>query len=285
MIISLYMNLPLSIITTLAAGASLAHATTQEHEIPLIYGMDFNNPSTPSDNVADETKDSSPSFTESGTPTLNGEGLSLNAGYYTMGTNLNLTNGVTFVSTITNKAAAWDGLWSVQMDNDRYISLCTNGASGFALRTTTAGAITASDKSHNFTQQINYNSVTSIVTMQYVEGGNIDITLRLYDASNGEFITQASYNNVSESFSGRYSSTVDQIIVGNGASGLAGPGTLDNFGVYNGLVTEDTMDWLALSLSEGKSIAEVQYIPEPSTATLSLLALSGLLARRRRKNG
>ncbi len=287
------MNLPKSIITTLVAGAGFAQAVTEEHEIPLLYGMDFNDSSNLNANVADETNATSPSFTasEPTAPVVSSGGLSLNSasGYYTMGADLDMTNGLTFVSTVDNKQNGWNTLWAVQLDNDRYLSMCANGANGFSIRTTTFDQIAAPIKSHNYSNGLTGTSLTTIVTMQYVAGGNIDITLRIYDGATGAYITQSTYSSATSSDGsvvGVYDSGIGKIVVGNGGDGLAGnSSTLDNFGVYGGLVTEETMDWLALNLSEGKSIAEVQYIPEPSTATLSLLALSGLLARRRRKNG
>ncbi len=54
--------------------------------------------------------------------------------------------------------------------------------------------------------------------------------------------------------------------------------------VYNGDLTLLGESFTALGYSSSANGHLVFYIPEPSTATLSLLALAGLLARRRRKN-
>ncbi len=56
---------------------------------------------------------------------------------------------------------------------------------------------------------------------------------------------------------------------------------IDNVAVYDGILTEEQMQQAAI-FSSSNVIGITDYIPEPSTATLSLLALAGLVARRRR---
>ncbi len=65
--------------------------------------------------------------------------------------------------------------------------------------------------------------------------------------------------------------SVVQQIRGSG-SGHSGYVYMDNFAVYDGVLTANDMKYLS-----------THNIPEPATATLSLLALAGLAARRRRK--
>ncbi len=55
---------------------------------------------------------------------------------------------------------------------------------------------------------------------------------------------------------------------------------VDNLLVYEGAATQDDLFYLASSFATGEYI---QNLPEPSTVTMSLMALSGLLLRRRRK--
>ncbi len=55
---------------------------------------------------------------------------------------------------------------------------------------------------------------------------------------------------------------------------------IDNVGIYSGVLTGDEVALLASNPSAGGNL---NAIPEPATATLSLLALAGLCARRRRK--
>jgi len=59
---------------------------------------------------------------------------------------------------------------------------------------------------------------------------------------------------------------------------------LANFGVYDGVLTDDNLAALVRSEAAGTGmIQSYEVIPEPATATLSLLALAGLALRRRRK--
>ena len=59
---------------------------------------------------------------------------------------------------------------------------------------------------------------------------------------------------------------------------------LDNFGLYDGVLTDDDLAALVRSEAAGTGmIQSFEVIPEPATATLSLLALAGLAVRRRRK--
>ncbi len=58
-------------------------------------------------------------------------------------------------------------------------------------------------------------------------------------------------------------------------------GYIDDFSIWNGAFVED--DALLLAENYYTNAPMLQYAPEPSTATLSLLALAGLMIRRRRK--
>ncbi len=67
------------------------------------------------------------------------------------------------------------------------------------------------------------------------------------------------------------------------APGRQGTGILvDNLAVYDGVLTAEDMAYLTANAAPS-SFAASGNIPEPTTATLSLLALAGLAARRRRK--
>ena len=57
---------------------------------------------------------------------------------------------------------------------------------------------------------------------------------------------------------------------------------VDNFGVYDGVLT-DSMAIELVKYEKTNSTLKTSIVPEPTTATLSLLALAGLAARRRRK--
>ncbi len=59
---------------------------------------------------------------------------------------------------------------------------------------------------------------------------------------------------------------------------------VDNFAVYDGVLTTENMEYLSKNAMVANfADTSAPGIPEPATATLSLLALAGLCARRRRK--
>lgn len=57
---------------------------------------------------------------------------------------------------------------------------------------------------------------------------------------------------------------------------------VDNFGVYNGVLS-DAMAIDLIKYEKTNGTLKTKLVPEPTAATLSLLALAGLAARRRRK--
>ena len=60
-------------------------------------------------------------------------------------------------------------------------------------------------------------------------------------------------------------------------------GAIDNFGLYDGVLSDNNLSALVKSEAVGTGMVQSFLVPEPTTATLSLLALAGLAARRRRK--
>ncbi len=74
---------------------------------------------------------------------------------------------------------------------------------------------------------------------------------------------------------------VDFSFSADGITGLIDSNLAINF--YDSLTNEIYATGTDFTLNSGVYTSSVEFIPEPSTATLSLLALAGLLARRRRK--
>ena len=60
-------------------------------------------------------------------------------------------------------------------------------------------------------------------------------------------------------------------------------GAVEKFAVWDSKVSSDGLDSAAMLTNMDTVAAAMKVIPEPTTATLSLLALAGLAARRRRK--
>ncbi len=82
---------------------------------------------------------------------------------------------------------------------------------------------------------------------------------------------------------GTTDSSVIKSITGGGSNKKSADVRLDNLAVYDGVLTSENFTYLATHAMPMSFESPSPAVPEPATATLSLLALAGLAARRRRK--
>ena len=138
-----------------------------------------------------------------------------------------------------------------------------SGADGYTLSITSNGTIS-----------LNQNKSNSVLTVgsYTADDSEVAITLQFvkYVNSNGEFNKGVFTLTVGDA-SGTY-------VVENADN------TVFNKGANNNVWTNGGAEKLSgISLMYADSVVVEQIVPEPTTATLSLLALAGLAARRRRK--
>lgn len=75
---------------------------------------------------------------------------------------------------------------------------------------------------------------------------------------------------------------VTQFTLGNGDSAAKPTAMYDEVALFSGALTKDQVGYLAQGRVSDAIKAENAAVPEPATATLSLLSLAGLMLRRRR---
>ncbi len=133
------------------------------------------------------------------------------------------------------------------------------------------------DNDHaNAQPTISYDAWYSyVLSFSQNDEGNMLVSLRIYDAT-GTNISDLSFTD------SRGYDTLNTINAGKIGGFNSDNGTrVDNFSVYNAAANADQADMIAQSLTNNELAQTV--IPEPSTTTLGLLSLAGLLLRRRRK--
>ncbi len=148
----------------------------------------------------------------------------------------------------------------------------------------TAGGGHTSVSGTNAVSDIIQNTLTSVfLTGAYNNvRGTLTLELHVYD-SNGDLIGSSGMGTLTGlngdealSFQTRgYGATKDDANL-----------LYANFGVWEGAAVDEQMSQFASDTAQkGYTVANFQAIPEPTSATLSVLVLAGLLARRRRQNG
>lgn len=195
------------------------------------------------------------------------------------GQTLNTTDGVTAFITVN-----WTGVSNAPM-----LWLCTSAGTGYANSAATFGykgvdhhATLFSTGGSNTGASNGYNNGTNEVkTPDYIAAGvnnttkNSSLaekTLTFFMTTQGgtsnlyELMDNGNIQQIS-SLSGMKTGTIDNLYIGHWNDGNSAQAGTASIALYNSVLTTEQMKALA---------------PEPATATLSLLALAGLCARRRR---
>ena len=183
-------------------------------------------------------------------PYTTGAGLKASTGFTVSFDINNAQNGTLLSMTTGNMSQAWRSL-SITM---------TDGTVSAQFHGNTAGAVTYAIANPDVT----WTTLTLV-------GSATGNTLALDFYVDGNYIGTNSTNNASN-FVGEI---INKMQFGYfGDSSKSAPTNIDNILVYNRALTADEV--MALTV-------EPTTVPEPATATLSLLALAGLAVRRRRK--
>ncbi len=283
--------------TTLFLAASLAHAATGD----LIFGMNMDTVSTDGNsilytNVSDESSGSlatigkltgnanflDPSahtpFSVMATTSANNASAYTISSAQTAAAGLSLTTGFTLGMNVyvSSTATNWRAITAVGI-GDLEISL-QNPANALTLQKIAKGSSSGHQTVYSEGSiAVADNTLVSTYISFKSDGTNTQITLSIFNTA-GDLIG---------SRSGTLDGVVDAAIEFQGtdfarAKSATGVGYA-NVGIWEGVLPEDYMSHVALQTSTAAAkISSFQTIPEPSTATISLLALAGLMARRRR---
>ncbi len=291
------------LITLLTIGAGAASAASDGE---LLFGFDLNatdaggNRIVPS-NTANATKDELPVPTTGGANggNMNYEnvpGISTpmstgSSGTYqiteaqTASAGLSLEQGFTYAMNYAaiSSASNWQIFGAVAIGDVEISANFTDN--GFGIRQISKGSasghatVTGLD---DFAIADRFNTLTTLFITGITDGTTTTLTYSLYNTS-GDLLVQKvgtldyaahGSSSILEFRGNGYDPTNDKNGGGVGVS---------HIGVFAGIAAADQMEAYAIGTTTGGlSTAAFQMIPEPSTATLSLLALAGLLARRRR---
>ncbi len=262
---------------TLTTLSTLAMATIATAAADTVYQNEFDDytngyTSTSSADSEDKTIDLSTLDLN----TTNGFTISINicgsdtssnttwARYLSISIDDSTTNGagysyLTFVGADTTNGTTGTGLFTAENSVNLPIFEETSGSTLDNLLNTGLSAIDAGTW---------YNVVLAVESDVW--------TLSVYDAEGSALYTMIGYD-PDESYVG----DLTALYVGGLVSDYDKSGALvDNIAVFDTVLSVDEQIELSVSTLSGNGIPTV---PEPSTATLSLLALAGLCARRRRK--
>ncbi len=294
------MRLLYTTFTVLGLGVATAAAESQ-----LIYGLNFDTTAAGGDrvlatNAADATKDTLPNIGSSGgnlnyipNPVLPGKVMSDGKGgtynitaEQSAAGGLTLTNGFTYAMNYTTltSAADWQIFAAVAIGNTEYSANFTGG-NGFGMRFIEKGL---SSGHSGITGLADYGTaiaretLTTLFITGISDGTNTTLTYTLYNIGGdllvSNSVTFATDADMSLAFRGNgFDSSNDKNTGGIGVS---------NVGIYSGILTDEEMSQYVTGTVAGSNTSDFQsfgVVPEPSTATLSILALTGLLARRRRR--
>ncbi len=180
---------------------------------------------------------------------------------------LNTTDGFTLVFN-GYAVDAWADFLSFTVGSTQY-KFETDAANGVWIYTPTGSehAVDGVASVSNVSREKWYNFALTASVGGY--------TLSVWD-ENGEKLSSSTFTGAT--------GNLNYLYEGSGFEQHWKGGHLDNIGLYDGVLTDDNLASLVRSEASGNGmIQSFAVIPEPATATLSLLALAGLAARRRRR--
>ncbi len=181
--------------------------------------------------------------------------------------NLDTLNTVTVGTSNTHFLSTYSQTSSNQITSTNY------GYSGLGLKMDNNGnyiATAMAAAASNYTPLTLGKTGQVVLTLAVGDNNNSNPT-STYVFSGGTDMPSVNHNGL------RYSTTTYSVLFLNADMAKA----VDSFYLFNDRLTTDTIK--TLSVSALAAAAPETMIPEPATATLSLLALAGLAARRRRK--
>ncbi len=203
--------------------------------------------------------------------------------------NMTFDDGFTVASNFRfagTSATSQDTLLSFKISEQDYTLSYSNAKGGFVLATQVGGTLTESEVlGFQSLTDTNKEWFSFILSGQLVDGEGI-LTLSIYSTDDSATLLGTismdgfDADALLGDFSFSNAATPDLGLVTLVGGIRQESYHVDNLLVYEGAATQADLFYLASSLAAGEYI---QKIPEPSSVTMSLLALSGLLARRRRR--
>ncbi len=262
----------------------------------LLYGYDFNALRPAGDLAAtnvvtgtDDMQDVGGDWTGYSTGYGGGAGLAhlmqQSGGTFTRSMDLSFETGFTLGANISHATTTgqndWNNIFTVDIDSTTY-HFQKNGT-GSNLFSIYGG----NGANANFTMNTDtWYSFTLVGGVN--ESGNPTLIFNLYATAYGSENYDAESQLVATSTINTSAFTADSTITSFTFGNAAGGNTLDvarysydNFVVYEGAASAEEQLRLASNLNS--NTIEMELLPEPSSVTLSMMALLGLCARRRRK--
>ena len=178
---------------------------------------------------------------------------------------LNTTDGFTLVFN-GYATGDWADFLSIKVGDTQYKFETTN-TNGLDMYTPTGNTVTSVVSVTGVKKNTWYNYALTVVGDSY--------TLSVWDVSGAKLS--------SGTFTGATGNLVDVYEGARFSQHWSYGAAIDNFGLYDGVLSDDNLSALVKSEAAGTGMIQSFLVPEPATATLSLLALAGLAARRRRK--
>ena len=271
---------------TLIALIALAGSAMSQDAITLRYLLEFNNNDGSATNTAQskgETPISTNGYVNWGNPGSLMDGSTnahpsskTNNWYITSSTGIGngdkgvLSTDTGFTITFNGYAASgenWKDFISFTVGNESY-KFELNAGSALNIYTATTQDSTAAQIS-NVEKGQWYNYAVSVLGDNY--------TISVFDIT-GTLVSSA------QTFKGATGNLTGVYDVASFEAHTSGSYFTDNIAIYDGALSTELISQLTKEQVAGKGTPQsFAVVPEPTTATLSLLALAGLAARRRRK--